>query len=653
MTAKTVRITSVRRTTATGESDDLVLKPGVNVIVGVKDTGKSGWLQTISYLLGDTDPPEKSLGAGVETKFASATLRMAVGNEEVTLERRWKEAGAKGKVFVDGAGVRTDDFSEFIFKKLDVPLVHFPKGSPFSGATWPKLSWRMLFRHVYREERFWSDLADKQPEKEQHACLLQFLGAADKVYPKELGEEIDQRKELLKLQARKEQFEDVLQQAARDLIPDAAVSAAPTLDAIGAAEERIRGEIAGHRTRRDAILADLIAGRAASGGGPADAELGDRRQRLADSRQAELARLHEVERRLAELTAYRDQVTAELNRMKRAATAGEAFKALRVTRCPCCDQAVAPGSTPADRCYVCRQPLPHDETGGDAAAKKRVEFEVEQLEGEAAELVDLLQKVDRERVALTERVRRLNEEVAEVEVLLRPLRAAVAAALPPDVSILDTQVGQLEERIAQLQRLRRAVGHRDDLSKQIDELTTKVQGLSGGVDAKSAAVPFEQLSDAMSDGINEYLGILNDEDPDRWQHQAVRFEVNDRGFKIRVGKSPLSSLGATSVCYVLLGYHYALLKLSGRDGYNYPGLALIDFPVTLADKTTIGDKENFLIVPFVRLSMTNHQFQLVVCGRAFHGLEGVHRIELKRVWKQGEIEPPVPDEARDRGDEGG
>src|SRR4051794_38918338 len=116
--------------------------------------------------MGDTDPPEKSLGPGVESKFNSATLLFDVNGEEVTLERRWKEAGSKGKIFVNGDAVRSDDFTECIYKKLDIPLVRFPKGSPFSGATWPQLSWRMLFRHVYREERFWSDLADKQPEKE-------------------------------------------------------------------------------------------------------------------------------------------------------------------------------------------------------------------------------------------------------------------------------------------------------------------------------------------------------------------------------------------------------------------------------------------------------------------------------------------------------
>ena len=175
---------SVSRETASGDTDTLDLKPGVNVIVGDKDTGKSRWLDTISYLLGDTDPPEKGMGPEVATKFDTATLQMAVGGEEIVVQRRWKEPGAKGKVFANGEGMSSADFGEYVQRKLDIPTVHYPKGSPFSGFTWPLLSWRELFRHVYREERFWGDLADKQLPKVQHACLLQFVGRRTRCTPR-------------------------------------------------------------------------------------------------------------------------------------------------------------------------------------------------------------------------------------------------------------------------------------------------------------------------------------------------------------------------------------------------------------------------------------------------------------------------------------
>jgi hypothetical protein len=71
---------------------------------------------------------------------------------------------------------------------------------------------------------------------------------------------------------------------------------------------------------------------------------------------------------------------------------------------------------------------------------------------------------------------------------------------------------------------------------------------------------------------------------------------------------------------------------------------MIDFPMTLADKTTIADKENYLIEPFIELAGRNPDVQVVVCGRAFQRLKGANRIELTEVWQQGESGLGTPDE---------
>ncbi len=642
MTAKPVRLKTVFRTTASGEKDTLVLEQGVYVIVGLKDTGKSSWLHTISYLLGDKDTPEKAMGENLATKFDTATLYMDVDGEEVVVQRRWKEAGAKHKVFVNSEGMTSEEFSSWFLRRLGIPAVYFPKGSPFSGATWPELSWRMLFRHIYREERFWSDVADKQPEKEQHACLLQFLGVADKLYPSELGKQIEQRKQLLNLEARKDQFESVLQDAAKELISDPALSNAPTPDAIDQAVASLKSDIEDRRRRREEIVSDLLASRPVRESQPADTGLGERRILLAAERDRDRTRLSDIERRFAELSAYRETVAGELRKMRRVETAGEVFKPLSVTCCPYCDQKVMPGSTPPEECFVCHQSIPKRWAVTETGAERRLAFEIEQLEGEESELDDLINKLAEERAVVGRRLRRTDESLREVEVALMPVRAAVVASMPPEIAALDMDVGRLEERIAQLHRLRAAFEQRDSLSRQIDTLRITVQNLSSDVDAKSATIPFEQLSDEMSDGINEYINALKAGDTSRWPHQPVRFDIGEREFKLRVGKVPWTTLGATSIGYVALGYQFALLKLSGKAEYNYPGFALIDFPMTLADKTTISDKENYLLEPFVALAERNKHVQLVVCGRAFKKLKGSHRTELKQVWQQGiQLEPDL------------
>ncbi|MBX3092884.1 MAG: hypothetical protein KF801_10315, partial [Cryobacterium sp.] len=109
-----------------------MLKPGVNVVVGDKDTGKTGWLRTISFLLGDTDGSERALGAGIATKFDSARLKLLVGDtEEITLERRWKESLSKHKVFANGESVASGEFSGWIQRKLGIPVIRFPRGNPY------------------------------------------------------------------------------------------------------------------------------------------------------------------------------------------------------------------------------------------------------------------------------------------------------------------------------------------------------------------------------------------------------------------------------------------------------------------------------------------------------------------------------------------
>ena len=180
----------------------------------------------------------------------------------------------------------------------------------------------------------------------------------------------------------------------------------------------------------------------------------------------------EIERRLAELTAYRETVAGELRKMRRVETAGEVFKPLSVTCCPYCDQKVTPASAPPGQCFVCRQPMPDRGAGSETGAGRRLAFEIEQLEGEESELEDLIKRLVEERQTAGGRLRRLDEELAEVEAALRPVRAAVAASMPPEVAALDVDVGRLEERIAQLHRLRAAFEQRDALSRQIDSLRT-------------------------------------------------------------------------------------------------------------------------------------------------------------------------------------
>src|ERR1035437_5824888 len=176
--ARTLAIESVRRVPEAGEPEELSFEPGVNLIVGPPNAGKSKWLSFIDFVLGDTDPPEDTLGPELAESYRSVSIIVRVhglenpvaappagvgegvatveddGSRRFLFERRWKEPGMKGKVIVDGDAMTTDEFSSFLLTTLGMPLLHYPKGDPYAPRAWPALSWRTLFRHVYREDRF-------------------------------------------------------------------------------------------------------------------------------------------------------------------------------------------------------------------------------------------------------------------------------------------------------------------------------------------------------------------------------------------------------------------------------------------------------------------------------------------------------------------
>lgn len=167
--AKSLVIRHLSRTTSAGEYEELSFTEGVNLLVGPPNAGKTIWLRMLDYLFGDPDKPEDSFEAGLADKYVAMAAQMEIGEDTLELERRWKEPGVRTKTFVNGKGYSSGEFSDFILKELDIPVVFYPKGSPYAESSWIRLSWRTLLRHIYRQERFWGDIADKQLEFEQHA----------------------------------------------------------------------------------------------------------------------------------------------------------------------------------------------------------------------------------------------------------------------------------------------------------------------------------------------------------------------------------------------------------------------------------------------------------------------------------------------------
>src|SRR5215469_12986194 len=115
-------IGSLERVTANGTTERHSFEPGVNLLVGRPNTGKTIWLRMLDFVLGDRDPAEHTLSEELASKYDSIRVQARAGNEEITIERKWKETGAKHKVFLDGNPVESGDFSAFFLEKLGIPV---------------------------------------------------------------------------------------------------------------------------------------------------------------------------------------------------------------------------------------------------------------------------------------------------------------------------------------------------------------------------------------------------------------------------------------------------------------------------------------------------------------------------------------------------
>lgn len=251
MTARKIQIKQAVRYPIEDEQDSLELKPGVNVIVGELQAGKTTWLRMIDYVLGDTGKVDEAFDAALAEKYERIAVTLLIDGEEIVVERRWKEAGAKSKILVDGEKMAPLEFSTFLLEKLNIPVIQIPSGNPYERS-WHELSWRELFRHIYKQERQWSGFAEKQPEVTRSACILHFLGTATSLYPEEFMERVAKKKEMDRLEAQKDVFVGVMQDLAVDLVGQPGMTVAVTPDSVATARQRLRSRLTAIETQREA-----------------------------------------------------------------------------------------------------------------------------------------------------------------------------------------------------------------------------------------------------------------------------------------------------------------------------------------------------------------------------------------------------------------
>jgi len=646
--SKTLLIESITRVQSDGQTESLGFRPGVNVIAGPPNTGKSKWLQFLDFALGDGGTAANAIGAELADEYAAVEAVLRVGSltssntldsagETHVLERRWKEPGLAGKILVDGRKLNPDEFGEWLYDRLGIPILHFPSGNPYGPRSWPTLSWRMLLRQIYRQEHSWTEIADKQPEREQLAVLMQFLGMASALYSDEYGESVRLRKESIGLQAQRDALVRVLGRIASELGSFEEMNVAVTPTTVDQSRARLLAERAAVETQRDDVLRQLTTDSQSS-----DAPDGRAAQDLLDRLSAarlELQQLTEeraqAEVHARELRAYWTSIHAEHAKLNRARVAGRILAPLRVTDCPVCDRPIQV-TAGSGRCYLCGRPDDSSLEIGEAASE-RIQFEIDQLANEDGELAEVVERADAERDKLRSAAGDASRRVMALEAQARPLRSAVAAIVPPQVMALEQRIGAVDERLRTLEGIGRLLGERDVISAEIDDLDHRARALDASADEKASHLSFSRAAGWLEDGLNTYLNMIKEGNPARWPEEPINVALSDKQLSMKVGTSKWDTiLGGTFKCYFLNAYQYALMQLTGREGCHYPGLAIIDFPpAPLAEGDLQIKAEPFLLEPFTRLfdQMAPGQAQLIVAGPASLEVAGANKISLEEVYR--------------------
>lgn len=576
MTAKTLCIKYAARYPRQEDYDVLELREGVNVIVGEMQAGKTKWLQMIDFVLGDPGNAEDAFDKELADKYERIALTLDIGGREFVIERRWKEVGAKLKIFVNEEGMAAKQFSQFILGELDIPLIQVPSGSPYSDRTWPELSWRELLRHMYKQELLWSDFAQKQAEVVRSACILHFLDAAKHLYSDEFGQFVAKQKEKAKLEAQKTVFVGVMQDLAVDLVGQPEMTVSVTPDSINASRNRLTDRLADIESKRANLLE--FADHQNSVRDPGY----DAAKQHLESLHRELGALeserNQTIRRRTELSGYAKTLEAELARFARAKAGASALADLKVTHCPACDQEVPDHRYSPDRCQVCGQV--HVSAINDASAgKRRIEFEEQQVTEELDELRKLIAELQQEAHVLDARITDTQQAIDAEQRAIAAAQTLAVRAIPPELALLDREAGKISAQFAQLDRIERSLGSREEMNAQIARLEEEITALDAEIKRVTPNVNYQELGDLISDRMNDYLNTLNADRLSRWKTGRVSVRLRKDSFEIFLDDQPWAvKAGGTANYIVQLAYHYALFSLTKNGCYNYPGFLIIDFP---------------------------------------------------------------------------
>jgi hypothetical protein len=574
-----IRLVYLRSYLLDGEIDELDLSANSTVLVGPRNSSKSTTLRMIDYCLGDDDTAAGALGPDVAGRYAGLELDIELPTGTHTIRRSFVPTfGKRTRVLVDAdLELTTRALSDWILGELGWPAIEIPKGRVAAYATeLVPLTFRTLWRHLYRREDSWLVFANQEQEFHRRAVLAFFLGLAEQRYSNVEFE----------VAAAERRAEEIRQQiAAHDRLADETVGAVARELGLPETSPRLIDQ-------RDQALA------------AAAAELSLQRDDIAATLRASEGFVSEASRQFDtvsdDLAAVRAQHTAlsgaaegyraalaadaaEIGRLERAATSVELLSALPVTICPVCGQDPPherdwPVQT--GRCYLCDQAVVAD------VRDRRIRLEQQIVGRERAELEEVLERTEDELKQAYAAVERLHAARERLGVQIDGERHELLAPFVAQLEELSRRAGAIEQQRAALAGLSGLSARRAALERQ---LVTALEA----VDMAQASVRQVEWSRretyrrcaAFAERMTEFLNGLSAEP---WTFGRVTLAEEELSFYVGGGPWDMV-LGGESKVLFLLAYQYALLHLTTDlpAASHAPGLAVLDNPLQQGIKDTV------------------------------------------------------------------
>lgn len=631
MSRKTLIIESLRRTTVIGGEENLLFQPGVNLLIGPTRTGKTDWLRMLDYLMGDSDSAKKAMGITLSEKYTSISAAINISGSRYQIMRRWRDKGMAGKVIINEQPLLAEKFQGWIMDQLEIPQIHVPKGDPRLGHKPPILSWRELYRHIYRQSRFWKDLADQQFPYIQHAVLLLFLGIAHHLFHDDLNE-LHRKVSWLEVEnALIEARESFMREQARQTWPEG-IAFDISITGWQTALRAVEKESAALNDHRQALQRGVLG---EDKNRQRIVQAADTRGQWLHEQQELLERKASVEAQKLEMMAYRDTLLQEKSKLGRAAAGCALLSPIRIQVCPACDQELPRQPPSQHNCNLCHRNLP-DRQSSKVEEGRRMQFEQGRLSGEVKEVDEILKHLEKELNANESSLEDLKFKLVHIEVILNTNQTALSP-IQGDLDAISQRRGILDQQKKTLLFLEQGISELESIRKKIIVVEqTEIPKLKSLIKSHKEGLNLTQANRQMNDSMATYFKAIDTRNKKAWGLPLPKTSItqSEVGFKIE-RKSWNTDLSGNQTLHFLLAYHFALMSLTMTEGAHYPGLSIIDNQAVL-DLGLDEGRINHLIQPFI--SLLNKQAyagktQMIVTGRSFDGLEkGVNRIELTHVW---------------------